>query len=50
MLKGGKGGGGEYPGAAYKYIGMFAGTFISTIRLSMADFEIINWSPYLTRE
>jgi hypothetical protein len=41
FLKGGKGGGGDYPGAAYKYIGMFAGTFLSTIRLSMADFEII---------
>lgn len=46
-LKGGKGGGGEYPGAAYKYIGMFVGTFITTIRTSMADFEIIKLSPYL---
>lgn len=47
VLKGGKGGGGEYPGAAYKYIGMFFGTFITTIRTSMADFEIIKLSPYL---
>tara|TARA_B110000285_G_scaffold209509_1_gene250565 strand:+ start:844 stop:1173 length:330 start_codon:yes stop_codon:yes gene_type:complete len=47
VLKGGKGGGGEYPGAAYKFIGMFVGTFLTTIRTSMADFEIIKLSPYL---
>jgi hypothetical protein len=50
VLKGGKGGGGEYPGAAYKFIGMFVGTFLTTIRTSMADFEIIKLSPYLQFE
>jgi hypothetical protein len=38
---------GDAPGVEYREVGLFFGNFITAMRISMGDFEIIKYSDYL---